>query len=75
MKYYKVFRWFLSALVLASVMFAMQACSGSPFRLKEMQGTSYEEEEKEEDLTPSEDLEFWGLKNEDWQSGDDPYVP
>lgn len=75
MKNNKVFKWILSASVLILVMIVMQACNGSPFKLMEMQGVSYEEEEKEEDLTPSEDLEFWGLNNEDWQSGNDPYVP
>ena len=73
MKVYKVIKWVLKASVLTMVIIVMQACNGSPFRMEEMRGRSYEQTEEVDD-TPSEDLEFWGLNNEDWQSVDDPIV-
>ena len=36
MKAYKIFRWFLRASALTTVMFVMQACSGSPNMRPEM---------------------------------------
>lgn len=72
MKFYKVFRWLLKASALTTVMFVMQACYGSPMGMEMRRVT---DEKAETDTLPSEDLEFWGLNNEDWQSADDPIVP
>ena len=36
MKAYKIFRWFLRASALTTVMFVMQACYGSPNMLPEI---------------------------------------
>ena len=36
MKSYKIFRWFLKASALTTVMFIMQACYGSPNMLPDM---------------------------------------
>ncbi len=36
MKAYKIFRWFLKASALTTVMFVMQACYGSPNMQREM---------------------------------------
>ena len=51
MKTYKIFRWFLRASALTTVMFIMQACYGSPNMLPEM---SDEEEVTEEETVTLE---------------------
>jgi hypothetical protein len=73
MKAYKIFRWLLKASALTTVMFVMQACYGSPMGMEEMRRVT--DEKAEADTLPSEDLQFFGLDNEDSQSADDPIVP
>ena len=73
MKAYKIFRWLLKASALTTVMFVMQACYGSPMGMEEMRRVT--DEKAEADTLPSEDLQFFGLDNEDLQSADDPIVP
>ena len=36
MKKYKIFRWFLRASALTTVMFVMQACYGSPYQDRDL---------------------------------------
>ena len=67
-----VFRCFFITTILTMVMLIMQSCGGSLFENEMRRIVSGEEVEV--DTTPSEDLEFWGLNNEDWQSVDDPFV-
>ena len=69
MKTYKLFRWLLKASTLIAVLFFMQACDGfletrRPFG-----------EKAKADTTISEDLQFSSFGNEEWQSGDDDYIP
>ncbi len=71
MKSNRVFRWLFIALVLTTVMLVSQSC-GSLF--EDEMHRIFSSEETEVDTVPSEDLEFWGLNNEDWQSADDPIV-
>ena len=72
MKTNKIFRWLWRATALTLLVFVMQACLGFSFD-REMRRDADEIEEV--DTTVSEDLQFSGFDNEDWQSGDDPVIP
>lgn len=64
MKAYKIFRWFLRASALTTVMFVMQACYGSPNMPPE---TSDEVEVMENDTLVSMDLQSAEGEYEDLQ--------
>ena len=64
MKAYKIFRWFLRASALTTVMFVMQACYGSPSMPPE---TSDEVEVMENDTLVSMDLQSAEGEYEDLQ--------
>ena len=65
MKAYKVFRWFLKASALTTVMFIMQACYGSPYTPPEMPDDM---EVTENDTLVSADLQSVEVEYEDLQS-------
>ena len=56
MKRYRVFRWFLRASALTTVMFVMQACYGSPNMLPEIPDESELVGEEEVELPVSDTL-------------------
>ena len=64
MKAYKIFRWFLRASAMTTVMFVMQACYGSPNMPPE---TSDEVEVMENDTLVSMDLQSAEGEYEDLQ--------
>ena len=65
MKLYKIFRWFLKASALTTVMFIMQACYGSPYAPPEMPD---DPELTENDTLVSADLQSAEVEYEDLQS-------
>ena len=71
MKAYKVFRWIWIASALTLVMLIMQACHGSPFELEMRRAII---KTAEPDTLVSEDLQFSGFDDGDWQYEDD-YIP
>ena len=60
MKTYKIFRWFLKASALTTVMFIMQACYGSPNMLPEVPDVMLAEES---DTLVFEDLQSIEAEN------------
>ena len=68
---HKIFRRFIKASALIAVVFVMQGCDGSPFRLEMPRIIK---EKTEMDTTPSEDLKFAGFGDEDWNSLEDLYI-
>ena len=56
MRKYKIFRWFLRASALTTVMFVMQACYGSPNMLPEIPDESELVGEEEVELPVSDTL-------------------
>ena len=56
MKRYRIFRWFLRASALTSVMFVMQACYGSPNMLPEIPDETELIGEEEVELPVSDTL-------------------
>ena len=67
MRKYKIFRWFLRASALTTVMFVMQACYGSPNMPPEMLDEVIMTEES--DTLVSADLSSADDEYEDLQSG------
>ena len=65
MKLYKIFRWFLKASALTTVMFIMQACYGSPYAPPEMPD---DPDLTENDTLVSADLQSAEVEYEDLQS-------
>ena len=66
MKAYKVFRWFLRASALTTVMFIMQACYGSPNMPSEMPDDT--ELTAENDSLVEENLQSAGVEYQELQS-------
>jgi hypothetical protein len=72
MKANTMFRRLLKVTALVAVAFIMQACDGFPFGLEMRRPFG---ENAKADTTISEDLQLSGFGNEEWQSGDDDYIP